>query len=106
MAVGCNSVASVTIPRQLHLRSPAALFAMSKGKIKLQVSAKLRRIEGVAIPFHSLFFFFFFFFFQALNFLVESFGLLKDLFPLPSILDAGYPVFEPSQARIYVDVSD
>jgi hypothetical protein len=33
---------------------------------------------------------FFFFFFQALNFLVESFGLLNDLFPLPSILDAGY----------------
>jgi hypothetical protein len=31
-----------------------------------------------------------FFFFQALNFLVESFGLLNDLFPLPSILDAGY----------------
>ena len=33
------------------------------------------------------------FFFQALNFLVESFGLLNDLFPLPSILDTGYPVF-------------
>jgi hypothetical protein len=33
----------------------------------------------------------FFFFFQALNFLVGSFGLLNDLFPLPSILDAGYP---------------
>jgi hypothetical protein len=37
--------------------------------------------------------FWFFFFFQALNFLVESFGLLNDLFPLQSILDAGYPVF-------------
>jgi hypothetical protein len=35
----------------------------------------------------------YFFFFQALNFLVESFGLLNDLFQLPSILDAGYPVF-------------
>jgi hypothetical protein len=35
-----------------------------------------------------------FFFFQALNFLVESFGLLNDLFPLPFILDAGYPVFD------------
>jgi hypothetical protein len=35
----------------------------------------------------------FFFFFQALNSLVESFGLLNDLFPLPSILDPGYPVF-------------
>ena len=33
------------------------------------------------------------FFFQALNFLVESSGLLNDLFPLPSILDAGYVVF-------------
>jgi hypothetical protein len=35
-----------------------------------------------------------FFFFQALNFLFESFGLLNELFPLPSILDAGYPVFD------------
>jgi hypothetical protein len=33
------------------------------------------------------------YFFQALNFLVESFGLLNDLFPFPSILDTGYPVF-------------
>jgi len=23
----------------------------------------------------------------------ESFGLLNDIFPFPSILDAGYPVF-------------
>jgi len=35
----------------------------------------------------------YFFFFQALNFLVEYFGLLKDLFLFPSILDAGYPIF-------------
>ena len=34
------------------------------------------------------------FFFQALNFLVESFGLLNDLFPFSSILDSGYPVFD------------
>jgi hypothetical protein len=34
-----------------------------------------------------------YFFFQVLNFLVESFGLLNDLFPLPMILDTGYPVF-------------
>jgi hypothetical protein len=39
------------------------------------------------------------FFFQALNFLVESFGLLNNLFPLPSILDAGYPVFLSSFGR-------
>jgi hypothetical protein len=36
----------------------------------------------------------FIFFFQALNFLVESSGLLSDLFPFPSTLDAGYPVFD------------
>jgi hypothetical protein len=35
--------------------------------------------------------YFFFFFFQALNFLVESFCLLNDLLPFPSILNAGYP---------------
>jgi hypothetical protein len=47
---------------------------------------------------------FFFFFFQALNFLVESFGLLNDLFPLPTILDAGYPVFDLDLADVLFDV--
>ena len=41
-----------------------------------------------------------FFFFQALNFLVESFGILNDLFPLPLILDAGYPVFDLHMANV------
>jgi hypothetical protein len=45
-----------------------------------------------------------FFFFQALNFLVESFGLLNDLFPFPSILDAGYPVLELQFANVLLDV--
>jgi len=44
------------------------------------------------------------FFFQALNFLVESFGLLSDLFPLPSILDAGYPIFDLHLADVLCDV--
>jgi hypothetical protein len=52
----------------------------------------------------SFFFFFFFFFFQALNFLVESFGLLYDLFPLPSILDAGYPVLDLQLANFLFNV--
>ena len=43
-------------------------------------------------------------FFQALNFLVESFGLLNDLFPFPSILDAGYPVFDLHLADVLFDV--
>jgi len=47
--------------------------------------ANLHRPTAVA---HEIFFFF-----QALNFLVESCGLLNDLFPLPSILDEGYPIF-------------
>jgi hypothetical protein len=33
------------------------------------------------------------FLFQALNFLVESFGLRNYLFLFPSILDASYPIF-------------
>jgi len=45
-----------------------------------------------------------FFFFQALNFLVESFGLLNDLFPFPSILDAGYPVLDLHLADVLCDV--
>jgi hypothetical protein len=45
----------------------------------------------------------FFFFFQGMNFLVESFGLLNDLFPLPSILDAGYPVFDLHLADVLFD---
>jgi hypothetical protein len=44
------------------------------------------------------------FFFQAPNFLVESFGLLSDLFPFPSILDAGYPVFDFHLADVLFDV--
>jgi hypothetical protein len=43
-----------------------------------------------------------FFFYQALNFLVESFGLLNDLFPFPPILDAGYPVFLSSFGKCHV----
>jgi hypothetical protein len=45
-----------------------------------------------------------FFSFQALNFLVESFGLLNDLFPFPSILDAGYPVFDLHLANVMFNV--
>jgi len=44
------------------------------------------------------------FFFQALNFLVESFGLLNDLFPFPSILDAGCPLFDLHLADVLFDV--
>jgi hypothetical protein len=53
---------------------------------------------------HLPFFIFFFFFFFALNFLVESFGILNDLFPLPSILDAGCPVFYLQLADVLFDV--
>ena len=45
-----------------------------------------------------------YYFFQALNFLVESFGLLNDLFPFPSILDAGHPVFHLDLADVLFDV--
>jgi hypothetical protein len=44
------------------------------------------------------------FFFRALSFLVESFGLLIDPFPFPSILDAGYPVFDLHLADFLFDV--
>jgi hypothetical protein len=53
---------------------------------------------------HHFFFFFIFFFFQALNFLVESSGLLNDLFPLPSILDARCPVLDLHLADVLFDV--
>jgi len=38
---------------------------------------------------------------------VESFGLLNDIFPFPSILDAGYPVFNTlwtgdADLRLYI----
>jgi hypothetical protein len=35
---------------------------------------------------------------------VESFGLLNDLFPLPSILDAGYTVFDLHLADVLCDI--
>jgi len=45
-----------------------------------------------------------FFLFQALNFLVECFGLLNDLFPFTPILDAGYPVLDLYFANVLFDV--
>ena len=36
--------------------------------------------------------------------LVESFGLLNNLFPFPSILDAGYPVLDLQLANVLFDV--
>jgi hypothetical protein len=53
---------------------------------------------------YIFFFFFFFFFFRALNFPVESFGLLSDLFPFPPILDLGYPVFDLHLTNVVFDV--
>jgi hypothetical protein len=44
------------------------------------------------------------YFCQALNFLVENFGLFNDLFPFPSILDAGYPVFDLHLANVMFNV--
>jgi hypothetical protein len=35
---------------------------------------------------------------------VKSFGLLNDIFPFPSILDAGYPVFNLHLTNILFDV--
>jgi hypothetical protein len=39
-----------------------------------------------------------------LNFLVERFGLLNDLFLFPSILDAGYPIFDLHLANVLFNV--
>jgi hypothetical protein len=36
--------------------------------------------------------------------MVESFGLLNDLFPFPSILNADDPVFNPHLANILFNV--
>jgi hypothetical protein len=36
--------------------------------------------------------------------LVESFGLLNDLFPFPPILDAGYPVLDLHLTNVLFDV--
>jgi len=37
--------------------------------------------------------------------MVECFGRLIDLFPFPSILDAGYPVFNLHLANILFNVT-
>ena len=36
--------------------------------------------------------------------MVESYGLLNDIFPFPSILDAGYPIFNLHLANVLFDV--
>ena len=35
--------------------------------------------------------------------MIESYGLLNDIFPFPLILDAGYPVFNPHLANVLFD---
>jgi len=41
---------------------------------------------------------------SELPLMVESFGLLNELFPFPSILDAAYPVFNLNLANILFNV--
>jgi len=36
--------------------------------------------------------------------MIESYGLLNDIFPFPSILDAGYAIFNLHLANVLVDV--
>jgi hypothetical protein len=36
--------------------------------------------------------------------MVKSFGLLNYLFPFPSILDAGYPIFDLHLANVLFDI--
>jgi hypothetical protein len=35
---------------------------------------------------------------------VESYGLLNDIFPFPSIMDAGYPIFSLQLANVLFDI--
>jgi hypothetical protein len=67
----------------------------------------LRVCHHISTGLYPFFFFFFFFFlfFQTLNFLLQGFGLLNDLFPFPSILDAGYSVFDLHLADVLFDVT-
>ena len=39
----------------------------------------------------------------ARGLMTESYGLLNDIFPFPSILDAGYPIFNPHLANVLFD---
>jgi len=41
---------------------------------------------------------------SELPLMVESFGLLNDIFPFPSILDEDYPVFNLRLANILFDI--
>ena len=36
--------------------------------------------------------------------IAETYGLLNDIYPFPSILDAGYPIFELHLANVLFDV--
>ena len=35
--------------------------------------------------------------------MIESYGLLNDIFPFLSILDAGYPIYNPHLANVLFD---
>jgi len=61
--------------------------------ILLEPSGPVQACNGIALPYLLLLG-------AELPLMVESFGLLNDLFPFPSILDAGYPVFNLHLANI------
>jgi hypothetical protein len=83
-----NSQIEISILRLLH---PEKEYSYMTHRIALNKYNLCRSLVNVL-------------FFQALKFLVESFDLLNDLFPLPSILDAGFPVFDLYLADILFDV--
>jgi len=76
-------------------------FCFKIGKTAMETYQLLQQAFGEDAMGHTQFDFFFF---QVLNFLVESFGLLNDVFPLPSILDAGYPVLDLHLADVLFNV--
>ena len=63
---------------------------------------KLFFSENLSI--YEIIFFFFFFFLNWTPLMFESYDLLNDIFPFPSILDAGYPIFNPHLQNILFDV--
>jgi hypothetical protein len=82
------------------LQPPTASYVMDKvSKARCQVQKCLQLYFHSTIRLHGLDIFFF----QVLNFLVASFGHLNDLFPFPSILDAGYPVLYLQLANVLFD---
>ena len=94
----CTNVSN--LPASIHASKQSAVSAWH---MPVAVRTVLNSWWWVETPSETCRVCFFFFFRRWTSLMIESYGLLNDIFPFPSILDAGYPIFNPHLANVLFD---